>query len=303
MIRWLLKLRQRRLVRKAFGAYLSPEVLEKLSEDPGSLELGVDTKDASVLICTIAGLVARTAELRNDPPAVATLFNRIFTPCMDVIVRTDGVVDTFVIDRISGFWGVPQPEADHPAKACTAAILIQQALVQLDAELRDEAAARGTSAPPLEFGIGANSGSVAAGNIGGRQRILYTVVGDPVLLADSFSRAGRFYGTPVIVGAETARQVPDFATLKVDVVRIVGRPEPEHIHTVVGTPDVAKSAEFQALHDLHQRMLAAYGGRRWDEAAALVHECKAKERWGLVKLYDMYAERIASGAVSPSAAP
>ena len=48
-------------------------------------------------------------------------------------------------------------------------------------------------------------------------------------------------------------------------------------------------------------MLAAYRGQKWDEASALLAECR-KSGLPLDKLYDLYAGRIAEFQLHPPAA-
>ena len=58
------------------------------------------------------------------------------------------------------FWGAPDPQPDHAARACRAALAIASAL---EVENEQRAAAR---LEPVRMRIGINTGMVTAGNVG-----------------------------------------------------------------------------------------------------------------------------------------
>ena len=72
------------------------------------------------------------------------------------------------------FWGAPDPQPDHAARACRAALAIAAAL---EAE-NGQRQTRGE--PPVRMRIGINTGEVTAGNVGAPGRSSYGIVGDAV---------------------------------------------------------------------------------------------------------------------------
>lgn len=297
--RWLALWRARR-VRDTSAAYLTPEYVRLLEEaDLPPPQLGGMTKDATVLVCTLNGLDTGTAALKDDPPAVVRMMNRILTPLTDIIMSADGCVETCSGDRLSAFWNAPIEVPDHAAKACTAALAMVVAIEALNDKLHGEIGVGGAVSPRLALSIGLNSGSVVVGNIGSLRRMHYTAVGDAVVLTNNFSGAARHYGVSVLIGETLQRRIANFATLEIDVVMIKGRSGFERVHTVLGTPELAADPEFRALRHRHQQMLVAQGDRRWNEAAALLAECRGNQRWGLDRVYDLYADRIAKRSTWP----
>jgi adenylate cyclase len=89
--------------------------------------------------------------------------------------------------------------------------------------------------------------------------------------------------------------LPHFATLPIDLVRVVGRDRPEEVHVLLGDETLAQSEQFIAFAAGHSEMLAAYRARRWDEAEALrLRWLDAATGFALDKLYALYGERIAN---------
>ena len=69
------------------------------------------------------------------------------------------------------FWGAPEPIKDHAARACRTALAMAKAL-----ENRQSVDGR----EPLRLKIALHTGALIVGNIGGRTRMNYTVIGDTV---------------------------------------------------------------------------------------------------------------------------
>ncbi len=108
-----------------------------------------------------------------------------------LVFRRGGSVDKCAGDQIMAFWGVLGDQADYAAHAVTAGIEMQIALFEFN---RDEPVRSGFALPPggLAHGIGLHTGKVCAGNIGGSQKIEFTVIGDVVNVANRIeSAAGR----------------------------------------------------------------------------------------------------------------
>jgi adenylate cyclase len=80
--------------------------------------------------------------------------------------------------------------------------------------------------PTLEAGIGIASGPVIAGNVGGKERIEYTVMGDAVNLAARLEDMTRDTGFPILISDETYRalnEVSDVSARPLTDVQIKGK--------------------------------------------------------------------------------
>lgn len=142
---------------------------------PAKPALGGEEKDVTILFCDIRRFTALAEEL--PATQVVELLNTFFSRMIQVILAHGGTVDKLMGDAVMALFGVPRAADSDPLRAVRCALDMHQAL----AELNHERAIR--KLPPIEMGIGINSGSVVAGNIGSIDRMEYTVIGDNVNIA------------------------------------------------------------------------------------------------------------------------
>jgi class 3 adenylate cyclase len=189
-------LRQREVIRNAFGRYVSPEVARTLLESPDGLRLGGHKREITVLMSDLRGYT-RFAE-QGDPAGVMEVLNDYLGRMADVVIAHGGTINEFIGDAIFAVFGAPVEHADHAERAAATALAMQDAM---DALNRDNAA-RGR--PRFEMGIGLHTGEAVVGNIGSEQRTKYAVVGAAVNLAarvEGCTVGGQIFITAATVGA------------------------------------------------------------------------------------------------------
>ncbi len=252
--------RDKRRARVAFSRFLAPAIVEQVLEREGGLKLGGEKRELTVLFSDIRGFTSIAERL--DPPLLLEVLNEYLTPMTDVIVSEhSGTLDKYIGDAIMAFWGAPQPQPDHPLRACKAALGMLEKLEALRPRWR------AAGFPEIEVGIGINTGPMSVGFVGSQDRFYnYTVLGDAVNLASRLEGANKEYGTRILISGSTFERVKgEVVAREVDAVRVKGRRDPVVLHELVGlapaSPAVAASlAEFDWG-------LNAWKGQRWDEAA------------------------------------
>ncbi len=162
------------LLRRMFGRYLSPEVMNALIENPASLELGGEKRRVTIMMTDLRGFTAMSERLA--PEQVVGLLNGYFEVMVEVIARYQGTINEIVGDALLVFFGAPQDMPDRVQQAVACAIEMQNAMARVNARNR---AAR---LPELAMGIGLNDAEVVVGNIGTSQRSKYAAVGSGVNL-------------------------------------------------------------------------------------------------------------------------
>jgi adenylate cyclase len=265
--------RDRREIRGAFGMYLSPDVVEQLARDPKLLQLGGELREITVMFTDVRGFTRISEQF--DPHGLTRFMNRFLTPMTDLILSHKGTIDKYMGDAIMAFWNAPLAMQDHAAQACEAALGMQARLQRLNQDWKAEAEAAGRSFIPVHIGIGLNTGMASVGNFGSDQRFTYSCLGDEVNLASRLEGQCKTYGVGIVVGDNTRREVPAFATLELDLVMVKGKTEPEHIYALIGGPDIAQSAAVRSLTESQAAFLGLYRVGRFAEALDAIGPCVA----------------------------
>ncbi len=301
---------EKRQVRGAFSQYLSPALVEQLANEPERLVLGGEMRDMTLLFCDIRGFTTISEQFKTDPRGLTRLINRFLTPMTDMILDRRGTIDKYMGDCIMAFWNAPLDDAIHAEHGCESALAMFNALHGLNEKLRLEAESENRTHYPINVGIGLNSGECCVGNMGSDKRFDYSVLGDAVNLAARLEGQSKNYGVGVVIGEETRKATPQFASLELDLIAVKGKTEPVLIHGLRGDATERKDAAFLALEKQHAEMIVAYRGQQWDRAEQLIAECRVLAKktngeshglGGLDVLYDLYVERIAAYRETPPA--
>ena len=209
---------------REFERYVPSSLVRRLLRREAAERLESEEREVTVLFTDIVGFTAIAERL---PAAqVARLLNEHFTLVDRCIEAEGGTLDKYIGDAVMAFWGAPEDQPDHAARACRAALAIAQALrVENDARVA-------AGHDRLRVRIGIHSGPVVVGNIGAPSRINYTVIGDTVNTAErleSFARdsAPAAADVYVLVSGETAALAAEgFAFKRIGSCRLAGRHEP-----------------------------------------------------------------------------
>jgi adenylate cyclase len=271
--------------------------VEQLANDPDKLKLGGETRQISALFCDIRGFTSLSEQLA--PEELTDLLNRFLTPLTEVILNEQGTIDKYMGDCIMAFWNAPVDVVDHERRACSAALKMLDALAALNQTLQREATASGTSMQELRIGMGINSGSALAGNLGSEQRFDYSVLGDSVNLASRLEGQSKTYGVEILLSEATRAAVQDLAFLELDQVQVVGKSEPVRIFALVGGASFACADVFIEAETLQTRMLEHYRARRWQEALEVIGKLEQLELDRFKGYLFMMRKRIEAFKTSP----
>jgi adenylate cyclase len=106
-------------------------------------------------------------------------------------------------------------------------------MIDETARLREEWSEEGKA--PIRIGIGINTGDAVVGNIGSRQVLSYTVIGDAVNLASRLESKNKDYGTEIIISEFTLARIGDsIETRYLDEVKVKGKDKAVKIYEVKG---------------------------------------------------------------------
>lgn len=293
----------KRQIRSAFGQYVSPDLVAELADNPGTLQLGGERRDLTLLFTDVRGFTSISESFRHDPPGLTALMNRFLTAISNVIMDHKGTIDKFMGDAVMAFWNAPLELANHPRAACEAALDIRSAMADLNTALQHEAERDGTALRQIDIGIGLNTGDCVVGNMGSEARFDYSALGDAVNLASRLEGQTKSYGVDIIIGDATRAAIEDdFATLELDLITVKGKSLPERIHVLLGRADLKATPEFQSLTARMAQMLSAYRAQDWDDADAALTQTQAAAQSAGVDLdafFEIYAQRITEYRLTP----
>ncbi len=183
-------LAERERIREAFGAYVDPDVAEHILTE--GTDLAGEAVEATILFVDVRGFTA-WSERERATTVIATL-NRLFEGVVPIIHEHGGHVDKFVGDGLMAVFGAPRRFADHADRGLAAALEIAE-LVGREFE------------GDLRVGLGLNSGTVIAGNVGGAGRLDFSVMGDPVNVAARVEAATRETGDDILLTDATRERL------------------------------------------------------------------------------------------------
>ena len=272
--------RRKRFLQGAFGHYVSEEIVASILAHPEKLTLAGEEKELTILFTDIRGFTSMSETMTARQ--LSAFLNEYLSAMTDIIMARGGTVDKFIGDAIMAFWGAPLDDHDHAGHALGACLEMRRRL----AELRPEWVARGL--PPVETGIGANSGTVSVGNMGSRTRFSYTVMGDAVNLASRLEGLTKIYGAGILVSEATRRAAGDrFFYRTIDLVRVKGKREPVALFEPLteGTPPVERRLELE-------RYEAALGLYRSRDFAACRDAFHALQTDHPQTLHALYLDRV-----------
>jgi adenylate cyclase len=221
--------RRKHLVR-LFGSYVSPHWVSRMVRSQNDYSMQASNQNLTVMFCDMRGF-SRLAETLQ-PLALQALLNDIFNRLSDVIQLHGGTIDKYMGDCVMAFWGAPEPQFDHAARAVRCALQMQRAIMQFNAEAE-------ATTPLLQMGIGIHTGLMCVGDMGSNIRRSYTVIGNAVNIAARLQDLCKPYNRSLLLSdavrlAAQAQQLATDAWAWQDLgdAAIEGNDHPVHIYTL-----------------------------------------------------------------------
>jgi adenylate cyclase len=206
---------------RIFGQYVSPQIAEKLLNQP--VELGGELRNVCVMFLDIRNFSSYAAGAR--PEAVMAYLNTLFDFMIDVVNEHQGIVNKFLGDGFMAVFGAPIDDAERCGHAVGASLEILKRLDLLNAAGKIH---------PTRVGIGLHMGEAVTGNVGSTDRKEYTIIGDVVNLASSLEQATKEFHAQLLI-SETVRRSLDATMSGIEdlgPVALKGQPNPARVFKV-----------------------------------------------------------------------
>jgi adenylate cyclase len=264
LLNFYLASRDKNFLKSAFGSYISPELIDEMYKSGEPPKLGGESGILTAYFTDIQGFSSFSEKLTATQ--LVELLNEYLTEMTDILLGDKGTLDKYEGDAIIAFFGAPMPLPSHAANACQVAIDMQSALLSLRKKWKSEGDKWPQIVHDMRMRIGINSGEIVTGNMGSRDRMNYTMMGDSVNLAARLESAAKQYGIYSLISDATREMAGDgFVVRKLDKMQVMGKNEPVVTFELIGEAGKTEQVHLDLIEHFHQG-LEHYYQQEWDLA-------------------------------------
>jgi adenylate cyclase len=213
-------------LKSTFKKYVSKQIVDQLLENDDMLNLGGQEQEATILFSDIRGFTSMSETMA--PNEVVETLNDYFNLMIEIIFKYNGTLDKIIGDALMVIYGAPNSTDQDTENAVLTAIEMQEKLIEFNQQRIIH------SKLPITIGIGINRGKVISGNIGSRQQMNFTVIGDSVNLASRLCSVAK--ADEIIVSEAVWKHVKTNKTFKgrnLNPVKVKGKIKPIEIKEVL----------------------------------------------------------------------
>jgi class 3 adenylate cyclase len=225
---------------------------------------GAEEGMATILFTDIRSFTSVAENL--SPSATLGFLNTFMQRMQPVIQVNGGFINQFVGDEVMAIFY----KTGHAAASIRSAIAIRKDLRKQNIEHME----RGE--PPIDVGIGINTGKVIWGTIGSEVRMESAVVGDTVNVASRIQHLTKTYGVGALVSETTIQGIQDpeeYFYREVGVVQVRGKTKPVVIYELFDRDEeYLKTQKIQCLSEYNQG-LVYFHANEWRTALPLFEKC------------------------------
>jgi adenylate cyclase len=188
---------------ESFAAFVPIGLVRQLVNSNHRLELGGHSRFLTIFFTDLEAFSTLSEEVPTQELMVRV------SAYLEVVTRAvnseAGTIDKFIGDGVMAFWGAPALLEDHACRACLAALRVQRGMDALNERWRSQ----NEDFKPLRVRIGIHSDAVLVGNIGSKERVGYTVLGDGVNVAARLEGTNKEFGTRICISHSVFKEAGD----------------------------------------------------------------------------------------------
>ena len=209
-------------IQSAMGKYLSDDIMKKVVSNIDSLSLGGKKTFASIMFIDIRRFTSISENM--DADEVSGLLNEYFSTIYPIIKSNHGILNKFIGDAVLVIF----EGKNHAKNSVYCADEVLKSVKELQKKWLNE------GKPQIDVGVGINSGEVFIGNIGTKERMEYTVIGDTVNTASRIEGFNKFYKTKFLIGESTYEIIKDIVdVIKINEVELRGKTQKINIYEIL----------------------------------------------------------------------
>jgi adenylate cyclase len=185
----------------SFAHFVPKEIVRRVIDNSISTKLGGVKQEITLVFTDVRGFTTIAEEA--DPDVLLLQTSRYFAALTEAFLAQGGTVDKFIGDAVMVFWNAPNPQPDHVARACRAALAAKGASERLNAEFEAE------GLQPFFTRFGVHVGEAVVGNVGSTERMNYTALGNTVNLAARLEGLNKQFETAILASEDVYLRVQD----------------------------------------------------------------------------------------------
>ncbi len=198
------KLKEEEQLKKQLSMYVGEHLVDKLIASKSNMFFEDERKEVTILFADIRSFTSIAEKLPAEK--VVAMLNCFFNSMVDIVFKNNGVLDKFIGDQIMVVFTSISYQTSGPVDAVKAAIEMQNATAELMKIRVDE------NKEVFEIGIGINTGNAILGNVGSKNRMSFTAIGDCVNVASRLEQLAK--GGEIIIGEKTFLQAREHFRMK-----------------------------------------------------------------------------------------
>jgi class 3 adenylate cyclase len=241
-----------------FKRYVPADLVIQLINKNISANLGGEQQELTVFFSDISKFTSIVEEM--DPERLVQDLCVYFESISKTILENRGTIDKYIGDSVMAFWGAPVEMEDHAEKACDTALIVQNNLHNLFRQWNDKGKI------PFLTRIGIHTGNVIVGNLGYKERLNYTIVGDTVNVSSRLEGINKTYRTEIIVSEDTYKKcLNNFEFRLLDRVSLLGRLQGMNIYELISYKNDINERQ-KKICGFYETGLQYYFDQNWQKA-------------------------------------
>ena len=217
--------KQKEYIKQKFAQKVSPAVVEELLKE--DVDLSAKEMEVTIFFSDIRSFTTISENFESASKLLEYL-NSYLSFMTDIVLQYKGTIDKYIGDAIMAYWNAPIKQKNHADLCVSSAIKQVESLTELNKKL----------SPPIQIGIGINTGIATVGEVGSHDRSDFTIIGDSVNLASRLEGLTKAYGAKIIISESTKVQLHDkYKIRELDSVKVKGKDRAIKIYEVLGFGD------------------------------------------------------------------
>jgi adenylate cyclase len=278
-VKFISEFLQKQQIKKQFGSYVSPVIVERLQKDPSLIRLGGEERMLSAVMTDMRNFTGLGERYGADVEGFTAIMNAYMTAISKPVFANDGTLIKFIGDASLHIHGAPIDDERHAYSAVKTALEMIEAVDKFNEHLDS------IGKPHVGMGCGVNTGKILVGNIGSEGKMGYDVLGDPVSVASRLESQTKSYGVLMIIGPDTAAAVKDdFELVWLDKIAVKGKAIGLDIYTVGHT-----------IAHMHEEYRKEYTRGNWKKAITWAKKLVNNDEVTIKHYYELMIERMEGG--------